>query len=85
MKLAQVEKANDDSSMLQEGDEIEISPLALSVCEELAMRIKAVRGAALLIDYGVNFTQGDSIRAFYKHSQVSIFSQPGLADMVSEG
>lgn len=41
-------------------------------------------GAALFIDYGENFTQGDSLRAFKKHSQVSVYSEPGYVDVTSD-
>jgi NADH dehydrogenase [ubiquinone] 1 alpha subcomplex assembly factor 7 len=69
---------------LQEGDSIEICPLALAICEDIAHRVTRVGGVALFIDYGENFTQGDSLRAFKKHQQVNIFTEPGTCDMTGD-
>lgn len=57
------------------GDSLEISPLAIAMCEDIAIRVVKSGGAALLIDYGENFTQGDSIRAFKNHKQIHVLSQ----------
>jgi SAM-dependent MidA family methyltransferase len=70
--------------LAQEGDEVEISPLALATCEDIATRVLAHSGAALIIDYGENFTQGDSLRGFKKHNLVNIFSEPGLVDITAD-
>lgn len=71
-------------SQLLEGDEIEISPLAMGTVDEIAKRVVRTGGAALLIDYGEHFTQGDSLRAFQKHKQTSIYSEPGVVDITSD-
>ena len=52
------------------GDEIEISPLCLATIEDISLRIMKSGGAALIIDYGEMFTQGDSLRGFKRHEQV---------------
>jgi NADH dehydrogenase [ubiquinone] 1 alpha subcomplex assembly factor 7 len=57
------------------GDGVEISPLALATCEDVAQRVVACGGAALLVDYGEDFTQEDTLRAYLKHKQVSVLSQ----------
>lgn len=64
-----------------DGDGIEISPLALATCEDIAVRLRKANGAALLIDYGENYAQMDSIRGFKNHEQVHYLSQPGLVDI----
>lgn len=69
---------------LHENDGIEISPLALATCEDIAKRICKTRGAALLIDYGENFTQADSLRAFKKHTIMNILSEPGITDITAD-
>lgn len=69
---------------LSENDGIEISPLALATCEDVAKRIHKTRGAALFLDYGENFTQGDSLRAFKRHAQINILSEPGVADITAD-
>ena len=44
---------------IKEGDGLEISPLAMATCDDIARRITSSKGggAALLIDYGEDFTQ----------------------------
>lgn len=69
---------------LKEGDEIEISPLSLATIEDVSNIISKNKGAALIMDYGENFTQGDSIRAFKKHSQVHFLSEPGKVDITTD-
>lgn len=60
---------------IKAGDGIEISPLTLSTCEDIAKRVVATKGAAILIDYGEDFTQEDSLRGFKNHKQVHILSE----------
>lgn len=60
---------------LKPGDGFEISPLAISQCEDIAARVKACSGAALLIDYGEDHVQEDTIRGFKKHKSVHILSE----------
>jgi NADH dehydrogenase [ubiquinone] 1 alpha subcomplex assembly factor 7 len=64
-------------SALQEGDGIEISPLAMAACEDIGRFVTRCQGgaAALLIDYGEDFTQEDSLRGFRRHKQVHILSE----------
>lgn len=54
---------------------IEVSPMALSTCQELAKRVQLAGGAALIIDYGENYTQSDTLRGFHKHTVSHPFSQ----------
>ena len=69
---------------LKVGDEIEICPLALATVEDIAKQLVTCGGAGLVIDYGEVFTQGDSLRGFKNHQQVSIYSEPGLVDITSD-
>lgn len=77
-------KTREIVAQLTVGDEIEISPLALSTIEYVSQRVVSSRGAVLLIDYGEQFTQGDSLRAFKKHTQVSVYSEPGNVDITAD-
>lgn len=81
---APVDKRGHIPEELKENDGIEICPLALATCEDVAKRIVKNRGAALFIDYGENFTQDDSLRGFLKHKQVNILSEPGLVDITAD-
>lgn len=64
-----------DPSQFLEGDGIEICPLSIATCEEVATRIVTSGGASLMIDYGENHTPEDSLRGFKKHGQVSVLSE----------
>lgn len=64
-----------DPTRFEEGDGIEICPLSIATCEEIAERIVASGGASLIIDYGENWTPEDSLRGFKKHGQVSVLSE----------
>lgn len=62
----------------------ELSPLALAVTAELSHRIAAYGGAGLIIDYGEDFPQADTVRGFKGHSQVHPLSLPGQADITAD-
>lgn len=63
---------------------IEVSPLALATCEDIATRILRNKGVALFIDYGNNGASNDSVRSFHQHNQVSIFERPGECDITAD-
>eukprot|EP00605_Chrysophyceae_sp_TOSAG23-4_P000291 GSChrysophyteH1.ASY1.ANO1.336.1 assembled CDS len=83
---ALVEGAASDSgdTLHSDGDTLEIAPLALATCETIANRICRGGGAALLVDYGENHTQGDTLRGFSNHKQVNALSIPGVADITAD-
>ena len=54
---------------------IQLCPMALSICEEVAARVQCTGGAALFIDYGEDFAQDDTLRAFKRHEQVHVLSE----------
>jgi NADH dehydrogenase [ubiquinone] 1 alpha subcomplex assembly factor 7 len=64
-----------ESSTAKVGDGIEISPMTLSTCEDIAKRVVATKGVAILVDYGEDFTQEDSLRGFKNHEQPHVLSQ----------
>ena len=65
-------------------DSIEVAPLALASCEQVAHVLQHCRGAALFIDYGEDRTQEDSLRGFKSHKQVSVLSEPGHVDVTAD-
>lgn len=69
---------------LQDDVSIEVSPLALATCEDVATRILRNKGVALFIDYGNNGASNDSVRSFHRHTQVSIFERPGECDITAD-
>lgn len=62
-------------------DNLEVSPSALAIVDDVARRIAVSRGAALFVDYGKDTCLGDSLRAFKRHRQVSALSEPGIVDL----
>eukprot|EP00981_Chlorochromonas_danica_P012167 scaffold4592_cov169-Ochromonas_danica.AAC.3 len=68
----------------KEGQAVEICPLATATCAAVAQRIMLQTGAGLFIDYGLNHNPEDSLRSFYRHSQRSVLSLPGQADMTAD-
>jgi len=68
----------------REGDGLEICPLAISTVEGIAQRVVSTGGAALFIDYGEDFTQEDTLRGFYKHTQKDVLSELGRVDITAD-
>ena len=60
---------------------LEVSPQAMSIAGDLAQRIAAQGGAALLIDYGRNRSYPASLQAIKQHQFCGLLEQPGLADL----
>lgn len=72
------------SAAAKEGDGLEVCPLALATIEDVSRRLTLHGGRALFVDYGEDFTQEDSLRAFRKHEQVPFLSMPGTADLTAD-
>lgn len=68
----------------KDGDGIEVSPVALATCEEIAAMVCRSGGAAVIIDYGSNATSSDSLRGFQEHQTTSVLSKPGLVDTTAD-
>jgi SAM-dependent MidA family methyltransferase len=67
---------------LPPGGIMEMSPAQTSFVTELADRIMAQGGAALLIDYGSDrFEPGDTLQALHRHQKVDPLADPGGADL----
>lgn len=54
---------------------VEISPLMLSLMEDVGRKIMNNKGVGLFVDYGEDFTLDDTVRGFKNHKQVSILSE----------
>ena len=66
-----------------EGEMIEISAGAAPVMSEIAARIAARGGAALVIDYGDWRTTGNSFQAVKAHQHTDPLAEPGTADLTA--
>jgi len=62
----------------------EVCPAGLALVREIAARLTAHGGAALIIDYGpAASAPGDSLQAVRRHRYVDVFAEPGLADLTA--
>ncbi|KAL9181235.1 hypothetical protein ACHAXT_010040 [Thalassiosira profunda] len=67
------------------GSVIEACPEGLLLVQDIADRIEKCKGAALIIDYGGDGSSGgDSLRGFWKHTQVHPLSRPGEVDVTAD-
>jgi NADH dehydrogenase [ubiquinone] 1 alpha subcomplex assembly factor 7 len=68
------------------GSIIEACPEGLVLVQDIADRIeKCHGGAALIIDYGGDGSSGgDTLRGFWKHTQVHPLSKPGEVDVTAD-
>lgn len=83
------EKMSADGSLQGVGvggevDGMEVSPMAAASLDEVSERIVTSGGAALFVDYGENYVQADTLRAFLKHKQVHPLSRPGDVDVTAD-
>lgn len=69
------------SEELEKVEHIEVCPKAMEITEQIAERISADGGGALIIDYGKNGIVSDSLQAIRKHKFVHILDDPGSADL----
>ncbi|KAL7553580.1 hypothetical protein ACHAWF_016875 [Thalassiosira exigua] len=68
------------------GSIVEACPEGLLLVQDIADRIeKCKAGAALIIDYGGDGSSGgDTLRGFWKHTQVHPLSRPGEVDVTAD-
>jgi NADH dehydrogenase [ubiquinone] 1 alpha subcomplex assembly factor 7 len=71
----------DPHNVVPDGHITEHCPAAISIALQIATRIAQHGGAFLVIDYGQNGNQGDSLQAVAAHRPVDLFYQPGTADL----
>lgn len=65
------------------GEMVEICPAAGPIIAEIARRIAANGGAALIIDYGGWHSRGDTLQAMRSHAYADPLAAPGKADLTT--
>ncbi|KAG0166109.1 NADH dehydrogenase [ubiquinone] complex I, assembly factor 7 [Apophysomyces sp. BC1034] len=66
------------------GDRVEISPDSWDFMSRMAKLLDTHGGAGLIVDYGQDYVQGDTLRAIRKHRIVHPMSDPGSADLSAD-
>lgn len=68
----------------RQGTMVETSPAAAAIMSEIADRLVAQGGAALVIDYGPReLASGSTLQALQKHTKIDPFDAPGLSDITA--
>lgn len=67
----------------REGDVVEICPAAAPIVADVAARIVAHGGAAILVDYGGWGSRGDTFQAMAGHAYTNPLARPGEADLTA--
>jgi SAM-dependent MidA family methyltransferase len=65
------------------GDLVEVCPSASPIVTEIARRIAARGGAALIVDYGDWRSRGDTLQAMQDHAYADPLAAPGRADLTA--
>lgn len=79
MAMALVDEAVQDAP---EGSVAELCPSGLRLASDIATRVQAQGGAALIIDYGHAQSQpGDTLQAVSKHDSYHVLAAPGHIDV----
>ncbi|KAJ2741563.1 hypothetical protein GGI20_005099 [Coemansia sp. BCRC 34301] len=71
-------------SLFDKGDRIEVSPESARIMIQLADWISANNGMGLVIDYGADWTQGDTFRGIKEHRFANPLSLPGSMDLTAD-
>ncbi len=67
----------------REGEVVELCPAAPGIAQEIARRISAHGGAALIVDYGGWRGTGDTLQALAGHRFADPLAAPGTADLTA--
>ncbi|OCX62806.1 methyltransferase [Thioclava sp. SK-1] len=65
------------------GDVVELCPAAPQIVTQIARRIAAQGGGAIIVDYGDWRSLGDTFQALRDHQPVDPLAEPGLADLTA--
>jgi SAM-dependent MidA family methyltransferase len=66
-----------------EGAVIELRPAANAIADEIARKIAAHGGCALIVDYGDWGGDGDTLQALRQHRKTDPLEQPGQSDLTA--
>lgn len=68
----------------REAATVEVSPSGVALAGDIAARVVAGGGAALIVDYGHAVSApGDTLQAVRRHAYADVFADPGEADLTA--
>jgi NADH dehydrogenase [ubiquinone] 1 alpha subcomplex assembly factor 7 len=68
---------------IPDGAAVERSPERAALVADIAQRIAAHGGAALIVDYGYREGAGDTLQAIHAHRRRDVLDDPGSADLTA--
>ncbi|KAJ2700925.1 hypothetical protein H4218_001712 [Coemansia sp. IMI 209128] len=71
-------------ALFDKGDRVEVSPESARIMIQLADWISANNGMGLIIDYGADWTQGDTFRGIKSHRFANPLCSPGSMDLTAD-
>jgi NADH dehydrogenase [ubiquinone] 1 alpha subcomplex assembly factor 7 len=66
------------------GSRLEVCPAGCALAQDIAQRVEAHGGAALIVDYGKDGASADSLRGIRNHEFVSPLVDPGKVDLSAD-
>ncbi|PIA14050.1 DUF185-domain-containing protein, partial [Coemansia reversa NRRL 1564] len=72
------------ATLFDKGDQVEVSPESARIMAQISKWISAKRGMGLVIDYGQDWTQGDTFRGIKEHKFARPLSFPGSMDLTAD-
>ncbi|OMJ12418.1 NADH dehydrogenase [ubiquinone] complex I, assembly factor 7 [Smittium culicis] len=72
------------SELFNIGDSIEVSPESAIIAQKLGKIVNETNGAALIVDYGQNYTQSSTFRGISKHKFLDPLTNPGDIDITAD-
>ncbi|KAJ1831573.1 hypothetical protein LPJ63_004197 [Coemansia sp. RSA 2711] len=71
-------------AQFDKGDRVEVSPESARIMAQLAEWISTHQGMGLIVDYGQDWTQGDTFRGIKSHKFANPLSLPGSMDLTAD-
>ncbi|KAJ2081420.1 hypothetical protein H4R24_002355 [Coemansia sp. RSA 988] len=75
---------NSFAKLFDKGDQVEVSPESARIMAQISRWISAKKGMGLVVDYGQDWTQGDTFRGIREHKFTRPLSFPGSMDLTAD-
>ncbi|KAJ2809318.1 hypothetical protein H4R20_000221 [Coemansia guatemalensis] len=71
-------------TLFDKGDQVEVSPESARIMTQISKWISDKKGMGLVVDYGQDWTQGDTFRGIKEHKFTRPLSFPGTMDLTAD-